>query len=80
MHAAIHEHVDVAVVVASHDRGLSSNRHGFVVAGCADLVLMADKNPIVFEDALHLQIENLLLEINLAMDSGILDQFFEVQM
>jgi hypothetical protein len=41
---------------------------------------MADKNPIAFEDALHLQIKDLLLEINPAMDSRLLHQFFEIQM
>ena len=79
MHAAIHQDMNVAVLIASHDRGLGSNRHRLVVTRRADLVLMADENPVAFENALHLQIKDLLLEIDLSMDPGLLHQFFEVQ-
>ena len=80
MHAAIHQDVDVAVLVARHDGRLRPDRHGLVIAGLRDLALVSEEYPTALEDTLHLKIEDLLLKVNLAMDPAVLDQLFKIQL
>ena len=60
--------------VAHHDDGLRADRGGVVVAELGHLAVVADIDPGVGEEMLHLQLEQLLVEIEVAMDLGLAHQ------
>ena len=80
MHAAIHHHVDRAVLVARHDRGLTAEAHGLVVTDLRHFALVTEEDPATLEDPFHLEREDLRLGVDLPMDAMLLHQFVEVQL
>src|SRR5215469_58887 len=79
MHASIHQHVDVAVLVAGHDRRLRSDRQRLEVSRRRDLTFVADENPVALENALHFVVKNFVLEIYSSIDPRDLHQFLELE-
>ena len=68
---AVIEDVHHPVGVAHHQHRLLADRGAVVVAGIGHLAVMADIDPGVGEQVLHLQVEDLLVDINVAMDLGL---------
>jgi hypothetical protein len=80
MGAAVHQDVNLAVFVAGQDRRLCSDSEGLVVAGLGHFAVMPDEDPIVFENAIHLELEDFLIDIDSSMHPRFLNQFLEIQL
>ena len=72
--AAIVQHMHRAVVVPRHQHRLRADRGGEVVAGVRHLGVVADIDPGVGEQALHLQREDVGISVDVAVDLGIAHQ------
>src|SRR5260370_1408978 len=68
---AIVEDLNAILRVADHDDRLRADRRGVVVADLRHLALVADIDPGIGEEMLHLELEKLLIEIEIAMDFGL---------
>jgi hypothetical protein len=78
MSAAVDQHVHAAVAVARHYYGLAPELGGNEVAGLRHLACVADEQPGAPEDPFHLQLEDVRVGINVAMDAARLDQLGDV--
>ena len=78
MGAAVEQNVHAAVAVADHDHGLPSELGGDVVAGLRHLAGMADEQPRLAEDALHLELEDVRIGVDVAVHATGLDEAGDV--
>ena len=69
--AAIVQDLDAILGVTNHDDGLRADRRGVIVADLRHLALVADIDPGIGEEMFHLELEQLLVEIEIAMDLGL---------
>ncbi len=65
--AAVEQHAHAVVGVAHHDHRLRTDRRGEVVADILHLAVVAHVVPGVVEEVLHLQVEDLLVDVHVAM-------------
>ena len=72
--AAVVEDVHHAVAVADHQDRLLADRRAIIIACVGHLAVVTDINPRVGEQMLHLQVENFLVDVNVAMDLGFAHQ------
>jgi hypothetical protein len=79
MHTAVHQDMDLAVLVAGQNCRLGADADRLVVARLGDLALMTDEHPVAFEDAFHLELEDAGLEIDSAVHPRVLNQIFEIR-
>ena len=75
--AAIVENLHRVVGVAHHQDRLRADGGAEIVAGICHLAVMADIDPGIGEDMLHLELEHLLVDVDVAMDLGLADQPFD---
>jgi len=68
MGAAVKHHMDLAVTVTAHDYRLASNCRRDVIAIIRDLAVMTDKQPDAAKNALHLDVEDFRVDIEVLMD------------
>src|SRR3569832_653205 len=68
--AAIEEDLHRVVGVAHHQDGLKADRRAEIVARVRHLAVVADINPGVGEEMLHLELEHFLVDIDVAMHFG----------
>src|SRR5262249_24085420 len=78
MAAAVEQHVHLAVAVTHHDHGLAAELGGDVIAGRGNLARMPDIEPGAAEDALHLELEDRGIGIDVAVHAAGLDQLRDV--
>ena len=67
MRAAVVKHMHLAVGIPGHDQRLAADLSEIIVSRIRDLALMANIDPGAFENAFHLEIEDLRIRISLAM-------------
>ena len=72
--AAIVEDVDLAVGVANHEHRLLADGGAEIVARVRHLAIVSDIDPGVGEQVLHLQVEDFLVDIDIAVDLGLAHQ------
>jgi hypothetical protein len=72
--ATIVQNLDRILGRANHDHRLRTDRRGVVVADLRHLTVMPDIHPGVGEQVLHLELEQLLVDIEVAMDLGLAHQ------
>src|SRR4029453_13371187 len=68
---AVVQNFDAVWGIPHPDGGLPADRRGVVVAEFRDLAVVADIDPGGGKEMLHLQLEQLLVEIKIAMDLGL---------
>ena len=73
MPAGVQEHIDAALLVPRHDDRLLANVRHEEVAGVRDLGLVAHEVPGTGEDALELQLIDLLVGEDPAVDQSAVD-------
>ncbi len=78
MRAAVIEHVDAAVRAAHHQHRLAADLHLGVVAGLRHLRLVAAIDPDALVDALHLELEDIRVGVDLAAHAVGLDEFRQI--
>ncbi len=71
---AVVQHMHGAVAVAHHQDRRGADGGAEIVALVRHLAVVADIDPGVGEQVLHLELEHLLVEIDVAMDLGLADQ------
>ena len=69
MPAAVEEHVDLAVQIARHHHRLARDPRAVEIRGCGYLAFVSDIDPDPAEDLLHLQLEDLRVCIDAAMNA-----------
>src|SRR5260221_3542853 len=74
MAAAVVEDMHGAVAVPAHDDGLPAERRRDVVAGLRHLAVVADIDPGPPEDPRHLELEQLGIDIDVAVNAFRFDQ------
>ena len=74
MGAAVDEHVHRAVAVARHDDGLAPHARREEIAGAPHLALVTEDQPRAAKDPVHLELEDLRIGVDGAMDAVGLDQ------
>ncbi len=72
--AAVEQHVHRIVGVAYHQHGLVADVGAEIVALVRHLAVMADIHPGVGEQVLHLQLEDFLVDVDVAMHLGVAHQ------
>jgi hypothetical protein len=72
--AAVDQHVWNPVLAAGEDHRLGPDRGSLVVTGLRYLTVMADVDPGTHEDALHLGLEDLWIDVDVPVDTCVLHQ------
>ena len=72
--AAVVQNLHGVVGVAHHQDRLGADCGAEIVARIRDLAVVADINPGVGEQVLHLEVKHLLVDVDVAMDLGFPDQ------
>ncbi len=73
--AAVVEHADAVIGMAHHDDRFSTDRRGVEVAFIGHLAGMANVDPGIDEQLLHLQFKQLLVDVQILVDLGLAYQF-----
>jgi hypothetical protein len=76
--SAILEHIDLAVAMAGHDDRLASDLRGVVIARLWDLAFVSHVDPGSAEEAIHLQLVYVRIDIYSAVNAFRLDQATEL--
>src|SRR5262249_8721955 len=74
MGAAVKQHKNFSTRVSRQYNGLASEGHGLVVPRVCHLALMADKDPRVVEDPLHLQLKYVRVDVDQSMNPVVRNQ------
>ena len=74
MAATVVDHVYLAVGVAHHDYGLARDVDAIEIAGVGHEAVVTNIKPRALEDALHLELEDLRVGIDAAMNAILFDQ------
>ena len=74
MRAAVVHHIDLTVAMTRRKNGLMPDFRGYEIAGVGQLAGMADIDPAVREKLFHLQLEDLFINVCVAMNSVAFDQ------
>src|ERR1700677_708347 len=68
------QHSDASVGMPHHQHGLQADRRAVEVAGIRGLAVVADVDPRIGEDVSHLELEDFVVDIDVAMHFGFAHQ------
>jgi len=71
---AVVEDLHRVVAVTHHEHRLRADRGAEIIAGIGDLAVVADIDPGIGEQVLHLELEHFVVDIDVAVDFGVPDQ------
>ena len=74
MRAAIEKHMHRAIPVAHHQNGLRADGRPEIIACIGDLAVMTDIDPCIGEQMVHFELEDFLVDIDIAMHLALANQ------